>query len=82
MQQVPKAFEPVYTTVQVAEILNTTTFSVRRLFKARPGLINLSASKGRATYRVPLSTLIEVMIERGYTREQADQIIRKLDTAA
>jgi len=77
MHMYPKVLEPLFSFSQTAGILGASKSSVRRLFHGRPGLINLSTGK-RATYRVPLSLLLEVMVERGYSREHADAAVRRL----
>jgi hypothetical protein len=76
MRNAPKILEPLFSFRQVAEVLGTSPGSARQLFIHCPGLVNLSSGK-RPTYRVPLSLLLEVMVERGYSREQADATVRR-----
>ena len=70
------SLEPLFTINRTAAILGVSKYSVRRLFCGRAGMVNLSTG-ARPTYRIPLSLLLEVMVERGYSREQADAAVRR-----
>jgi hypothetical protein len=48
----------------------------RKLFRARPGVLNM-ATPERPAYRVPASVVLEVLLERGYTREQAEAMLHR-----
>ena len=70
-------FEQLFTFKEIARLWRIGPGLVRKTFKDRIGVLNVASGLKRPAYRVPASLLLEVMLERGYTREQAEAIFRR-----
>ena len=66
-----KRTEHMYSFSEICSIFNISRNLAGRLFRNRPGVMNMATGVGRPAYRVPASVLVDVMVERGYTREMA-----------
>ena len=75
MQQ---SVERMYSFTEICSIFNISRNLAGNLFRGRPGVLNMATGVGRPAFRVPTSTLVEVMIERGYTRERALELLGQL----
>lgn len=73
-------FEQLYKFKEIAEAWHISPGLASQIFKNRPGIINVG-KPNRPSYRVPASLVIEVMVERGYPREQAELIFRRNNAA-
>lgn len=80
MQQMD-SLERLYTLREIAKLWHIGPALVGRIFKDRAGVLNLS-TPDRPSYRIPGSLVLEVMLERGYTHEQAEAVFRRPVTAA
>jgi hypothetical protein len=70
--------EQLYRLREIARFWHISPGVIRRIFKNRPGIVNVSSPGGnRPSFRVPASVVIEVMVERGYSLEQAAAILRR-----
>ena len=67
----------MYSVQQISRRWNVATDLVRRAFRGRAGIVNISGS-GRPSWRIPASLLLAVMVERGYDRARAEEILREL----
>jgi hypothetical protein len=67
--------ERLYTFREIGKLWHISTQLANKIFRDRVGIINL-AGPNRPAYRVPLSIVIEVLRERGYTKEQVDAAFR------
>jgi len=68
--------EQLYTFKEIARLWRISPGLARKIFKDRSGVLNMSSPE-RPAYRVPASILFEVLLERGYTREQAEAMFRR-----
>jgi len=57
----------MYTVKQLARLWQVSDDQIRRIFRGREGVVNLSGNPGKPTWRIPASLAMEVAIERGYT---------------
>ena len=72
----PGVLEPFYSFGQICDLLGVSRTVVARLFRKQA--INLAEQDAlRPMYRVPASVLAAVMRDRGYTNEQAAQILSR-----
>ncbi|HEY6290350.1 MAG TPA: hypothetical protein VI455_02160 [Terriglobia bacterium] len=67
--------EPLFSFQQLAQVWSVGHGQVRKIFRGRTGMINLGGGTAKATWRVPRSLVLAIMIERGYTREQAERAL-------
>lgn len=67
---------------EICSIFNISRNLAGNLFRGRQGVINMATGVGRPAYRVPTSTVIDVMVERGYTREEALNLLSALPREA
>lgn len=68
------AIEPCFTVQQVARLWQCSHALVREAFRDRHGVMRLGL-RGRPCWRIPLSVVIEVMVERGYAPSEAYRIL-------
>lgn len=74
----PQRSERMHKFAEICSLFNISRNLAGALFRDRPGVMNMATGVGRPAYRVPTSVLIEVMMERGYTREQALSLLNRL----
>ena len=63
---------------EIAEVARTWRVSpdkIRELFLGRDGMVNVGTPR-RNLWRIPMSILLTVMLERGYSRDQADRMLK------
>ena len=68
----------MYKLAEICSLFNISRNLAGQLFRNRPGVMNMATGVGRPAYRVPTSVLIDVMQERGYTRDQALSLLNRL----
>ena len=77
--------EPLYSIGQVAQLWQVSEGVVRKVFRDRAGVVDLTIEPGerrngrggRHSIRIPGSLVLAVMVERGYSRGQADRLLRE-----
>lgn len=69
--------EQLYTVQQVAALWGATPYLVRKAFRGRAGVLTLGDKAGKPTWRIPASLVLDVMIEKGYTAEQAEKALAR-----
>lgn len=74
--------EHMHSLREICSLFNISRNLAGNLFRGRAGVINMATGVGRPAYRVPTSVLVEVMMERGYTREGAMKLLRRLPMEA
>jgi hypothetical protein len=71
--------ERMHSLREICSIFNISRNLAVALFRDRPGVLNLAANgKRRPAYRIPTTTLLSVLTERGYTRDEALTLLRRL----
>jgi len=70
------AIEPLFSFQQISAAWHASEDHVRKLFRARRGLVNIAVQGKKPVWRIPASLVLEVMVERGYTREAADRLLK------
>lgn len=70
--------EKFYSIRELGRLWNLNAALVRRKFEGRPGVMKMGTDR-RSAWRVPASLVLEVMVESGYSLEQAARILRKLE---
>ena len=70
--------EHMHSLREICSIFNISRNLAGNLFRGRRGVMNMATGVGRPAYRVPTSVVISVMIERGYTREEALSLLSRL----
>jgi hypothetical protein len=68
----------MYTVKQLASLWHVGTPKIRKLFRGRQGVVNLSGNPGRPVWRIPLSVAVDAMVESGYTYERATRILHRV----
>lgn len=77
MAEVQNGIEVLYSIRQIADLWRISQGQVRRLFLHRPGMVNLSEGLGRATWRIPRSLALSVMVECGYAPEPIERGVQQ-----
>lgn len=70
-------FEALYTFKEIAGLWRCGQALVRKHFRGCPGVMNVATGETRPAYRVPASVVLDVMLKLGYTREQAEAVLRR-----
>ena len=68
--------EPMYSIKEISALWHIGIPKIRKLFRGRPGVLNLSGNPAKPVWRIPVTLVVEVMLERGYTAEQAERILQ------
>jgi hypothetical protein len=74
--------EPLYSFQEISALWKVSIEQVRKLFVKRRGVINVGAGTLRPAWRVPASLALDVMVERGYTREAATRALAQASPMA
>ena len=70
--------ERLYLVGEVCLLFRISTNSAGRLLRGRPGVLNVSTGPGRPSYRIPGSVVINLLVERGFTYKQAEDLLRSV----
>ena len=70
--------EPMYSIQEISRRWHVHPDSVRKAFRGRAGVVNISTSPGKPAWRVPASLLLEVLVEHGYDPQRAQEMLRAL----
>lgn len=76
MTNAGNTLETLYTVQQIASLWNVSVDQVRKVFRGRRGIINVSTGPGKPAWRIPASLVLQVMLERGYDEEAAVQTLK------
>jgi len=66
----------MYSIKEISALWHIGIPKIRKLFRGRPGVLNLSGNPAKPVWRIPVTLVVEVMLERGYTAEQAERILQ------
>lgn len=73
MTEEAQSQEVSYTVKQVAKLWNMCPETVRKVFRGRSGLWTTQGG-GKGSWRIPASLVYDVMLERGYTKREAQRV--------